>query len=122
MNATPSRMFSIRVGDRIPYLAYDFGFSLTLATGVTFSARDNDTALVYIDRQAAVIANGIYTINGEQVTLTPASGVAFYPWAALDTAVARKSVSYLFHIIWPGNLQESMPSEGYERGKIVDNF
>lgn len=86
-----SRAFTIRVGDRLPYLAYKFGFSLATATGVVFSARDESTDLVFIDRQAAIIANGTYVIDGVSQALTPADGVAFYPFALGDTAVARKS-------------------------------
>lgn len=117
-----SKIFSIRVGDRKPYLAYDFGFSLAGATGVDFSARDEVTGLVFVNRQPAIIANGTYTINGEERVLTPADGVVFYPFAAGDTAQVRKSAMCLFHILWSGNLQETMPSEGYERMVITENF
>ena len=117
-----SRVFTIRVGDRVPYLAYDFGISLVDALGVTFSARDQTTHAVFIDRQPAIIANGTYVIDGVSTTLTPASGIAFYPFALGDTATERKSVMGLFHITWPGNLQESMPSQGYENMVIYENF
>lgn len=117
-----SKIFEIRQGDRLPYLAYDFGFSLVGALGVTFSARDAELKTVFIDRQPAIIANGTYTVNGISQPYTPASGVAFYPFSAADTAVVRKSALGLFHINWPGNLQESMPSEGYEKFVIFDNF
>ncbi|MCU0904422.1 MAG: hypothetical protein MUE83_11175 [Tabrizicola sp.] len=117
-----SKLFTIRVGDRKPYLAYKFGFSLEDALGVTFSAKDATTELVFINNQPAVIANGTYTIEGEEVTLTPASGIAFYPWAIADTAVERASCLALFHINWPGNVGETLPSDGYERFRIGDNF
>lgn len=117
-----SKIFTIRVGDRLPYLAYDFGFSLATAVSVSFSARDSETDAVFIDRQPAIIGNGTYLINGISRVLTPADGIVFYPWAAPDTAVARKGVQGLFHILWPGNLSESLPSEGYETIRIVENF
>ena len=117
-----SRVFQIRQGDRLPYLAYQFGFSLVGALGVTFSAREAPLNTLFIDRQPAVIANGTYTVNGQSQVYTPASGVVFYPFSAIDTAVVRKSVMGLFHINWPGNLQETMPSEGYEKFVIFDNF
>ena len=117
-----SRIFSIRMGDRLPYLAYNFGFSLVGALGVTFSAREEPLKTLFIDRQAAIIGNGTYIVNGVSKVYVPADGVAFYPWAALDTSVLRKSAMGLFHINWAGNLQESMPSEGYERFEINDNF
>lgn len=115
--------FTIRMGDRRPWLAYRFGFSLVGATGVTFSLRDEAGAkTVFIDDQAAVIADGTYDINGVSTVLTPADGVVFYPWAAGDTAQARKSCMGLFHINWPGGVQESMPSEGYVPVAISENF
>jgi len=117
-----SKLFTIRVGDRKPYLAYRFGFSLADALGVTFSAKDADTDAVFINNQPAVIANGTYTIEGAEEALTPADGVVFYPWASGDTAIQRKSCLALFHINWPGNLPETLPSDGYERFKIGDNF
>lgn len=117
-----SHIFTIRVGDRMPYLGYRFGFSLALATGVTFSARSLPEKTVFIDRQPGIIANGTYTIDGEEEVLTPASGVAFYPWAAGDTAAERKSFSFLFHIMWPGNLGETLPSEGGALGRIWENY
>lgn len=114
--------FTIRVGDRRPWLAYRFGFSLADALGVTFSLRDEKTQALVIDDQAAVIANGTYTVNGQSVAYIPADGVVFYPWAVPDTAVERPSCMGLFHINWPGNLQESMPSQGYIPVVITDNF
>ena len=54
--------------------------------------------------------------------LTPVDGVVFYPWGTTDTAVARKAAVGLFEITWPGNLKESVPSEGYERITISDSF
>jgi len=117
-----SKIFIIRQGDRLPYLAYEFGFSLATAVSVSFSARDAATDAVFIDRQPAIIANGTYVINGVSRALTPADGIVFYPWAAGDTAVARKGVQGLFHITWPGSLTESLPSEGYETIRIADNF
>ncbi len=117
-----SKTFTIRQGDRRPWLAYKFGFSLAEAEGVTFSARDSETGEVFIERAAAVIADGVYTINGANEVLTPESGVVFYPWGPTDTAVARKGVVGLFHILWPGGLQETLPSEGYERIVIAENF
>lgn len=117
-----SRIFSIRLGDRKPYFAYEFGFSLVGALGVTFSAREAPLNTLFIDRQPAIIANGAYTVNGVPKAYTPVDGVAFHPWAAVDTSIIRKSCMGLFHILWPGNLQESMPSEGYERFEINDNF
>jgi len=115
-------IFTIRVGDRKPWFAYKFGFSLADATGVTFSARDAATEAVFIDHQPAQIANGTYDINGVSTVLTPADGVVFYPWAAGDVAVARKSCLALFHITWPGGLGESVPSDGYEKFTIAENF
>ena len=117
-----SRFFTIRTGDRRPYFGYKFGFSLVGAVGVTFSAREEPSKALFIDRQPAIIANGSYLVDGVLVPYVPASGVAFYPWAALDTSVARKSAFGLFHIDWGGGLQESMPSEGYERFIIGENF
>lgn len=115
-------VFSIRVGDRLPALAYDFGFSLATAISVSFSARDSTTNAIFIDKQPAIIANGTYTIAGALRVLTPADGIVFYPWAAADTLIARKSALALFHIQWPGALQETLPSEGYERITILENF
>ena len=106
----------------MPYFGYKFGFSLVGATGVTFSARETNASTLFIDRQPAIIANGTYTVDGVPTLYVPADGVAFYPWAAVDTAVLRKSAYGLFHVIWPGNLQESLPSEGYELFEINDNF
>lgn len=117
-----SKTFTIRAGDRRPWLAYDFGFSLAAAVGVTFSARDENTDTVFIDRQAAQIANGTYTINGEDRALTPTDGIVFYAWGATDTTTVRKSVMGLFHIQWPGGVEETLPSEGYERITITENF
>lgn len=114
-------VFTIRVGDRLPLLAYKFGFSLVDAVAVTFSAKDQATGTLFIDRQPAQIADGTYTIDGEAMALTPADGVVFYPWAAGDTASARKAKA-LFHITWPGSLQESLPSEGFEFFTISENF
>lgn len=117
-----SKIFSIRAGDRAPSLAYKFGFSLANAVSVSFSAKDEATDTVFIDHQSAQIANGTYTIDGVETPLTPADGVVFYPWGPTDTNVARKSVMGLFHITWPGALQETLPSEGYERIVISPNF
>jgi hypothetical protein len=103
--------FTIRVGDRLPWLAYKFDFSLQTALSVTFSAQAAGAAAPFIDRQAAIIANGTYIIDGVSTPLTPASGVVFYPWTAGDTAAERQDVSGLFHINWPGNLQETLPSD-----------
>ena len=114
--------FSIRVGNRLPYLAYKFGFSLVGALGVTFSMRDSKTSEIVVNRQPAIIANGTYTIGGISTPLTPVDGVVFYPWGATDTAVARKAAVGLFEITWPGNLKESVPSEGYEKITISDSF
>lgn len=114
--------FTIRVGDRLPRLAYDFGISLVGAVGVTFSARDVASSEVFIDHQPAQIADGVYTVNGAEQALTPADGVVFYPWAAGDTATARKDVVGLFHINWAGNLQETLPSEGSIPIVIHPNF
>ena len=112
--------FTIRKGDRLPRLFYQFPFSLADAQAVTFSARDS-AGVVFINRQAAVIADGVYEIDGVQTTYTPEDGVVFYPWAAPDTATAR-SAKGLFHIEWPGSLQESLPSEGFVHLSIEDNF
>lgn len=119
-----SKIFTIRVGDRLPALAYRFPFSLATALGVNFSARDADSGLLFIDRQPAVIANGTYIIDGVSTLLSPndAQAVAFYPWASGDTAAVRKGAQALFHVNWPGPLQESLPSEGYERFVISENF
>lgn len=117
-----SKIFTIRQGNRLPWLAYEFGFSLETAISVTFSARDSATDAVFIDRQPAIIANGTYQINGASRLLTPLDGIVFYPWSAADTAQARKGVQGLFHITWPGNLAESLPSEGYETIRIAENF
>jgi hypothetical protein len=117
-----SATFTIRQGDRLPYFAYKFNFSLVNALGVTFSARDEPGGTIFVDRQPAIIANGTYVIDGEEMVLTPADGVVFYPFAVGDTAAPRKSAMCLFHVNWPGNLQESLPSQGYERMVIHDNF
>lgn len=117
-----SETFTIRQGDRRPSIAYQFPFSLADAVSVSFSLRDEATKLVFIDDRPAVIANGTYEIGGESVALTPASGVVFYPWAAGDTAEARRSCMGLFHITWPGGLQETLPSEGYIPVTIGTNF
>jgi len=117
-----NKIFTIRVGDRLPWLAYDFGFSLANAVSVNFSAQDADTNEVFIEEQTALIANGSYTINGVVTALTPADGIVFYPWAVDDTATPRKSARCLFHIIWPGPLQETLPSNGYEHISIIENF
>jgi hypothetical protein len=117
-----SDIFTIRQGNRAPYLFYKFPFSLATAVGVTFSARELPSKVVFIDRQPAQIANGTYTIDGKQVALTPADGVAFYPWGPTDTTTVRKSCSFLFHITWPGNLSETLPSEGGELMRIWENF
>ena len=115
--------FTIRQGDRRPWIAYDFGFSLAGAVSVSFSLRDESGAKpVFIDDQPAQIATGTYDINGVSTALTPADGVVFYPWAAGDTATARKSCMGLFKITWPGSLQETVPSEGYIPVTISDNF
>ena len=115
-------VFSIRTGDRVPAMAYQFGFSLAAAVSVNFSAKDQGSGLVFINRQPAVIANGTYVIAGISRVLTPADGVVIYNRTAGDTAIARTTVLGLFHIIWPGALQETLPSEGYERIAISDNF
>jgi hypothetical protein len=117
-----SKIFTIRAGDRLPWLAYEFGFSLEDAVAVTFSAREEPASTVFIDRQPAIIADGTYVINGASRVLTPADGIVFYPWGAGDTATPRKSVQCLFHITWPGALQETLPSDGYERMVISENF
>jgi hypothetical protein len=39
-----------------------------------------------------------------------------------DTATVRKSALCLFHITWPGPLQETLPSDGYEQVVIAENF
>lgn len=114
--------FTIRRGDRRPWIAYQFGFSLADATSVSFSLRDQETGLVFIDHAAAQIANGTYDINGVATALTPADGVVFYPWEAADTAAARKSCMGLFHIVWPGSLPETLPSDGYIPVVINENF
>ncbi len=115
-------IFTIRAGDRLPWLAYDFGFSLVGALGVTFSARVKGNAVPFINGLAAIIGNGTYTINGASVVLTPASGVVFYPWGVFDTAIPRKGVLGLFHITWAGNLQETIPSDGEVEILIKENF
>lgn len=117
-----SKIFTIRAGDRLPYLAYEFGFSLATAVSVSFSARDAATDALFIDRQPAIIGNGTYVINGVSRVLTPADGIVFYPWGPTDTATPRKGVQGLFHITWPGPLTESLPSEGYETIRIAENF
>lgn len=114
--------FTIRVGDRSPMIGYKFGVDLTSALGATFSLRDQTTDTVFIDDQPAIIANGTYTVNDEVVAYTPADGVVFYPWATLDTATARKSCMGLFHVQWPGGLQETRPSQGFVPVIIGENF
>lgn len=116
-----SKRFTIRRGDRRPSIAYQFPFSLVDAVSVSFSLRDEATQLVFIDDRPAVIANGTYEI-GELTVLTPASGVVFYPWAAGDTDEERRSCMGLFHITWPGGLQETLPSDGYIPVTIGPNF
>ncbi|MFN4192479.1 MAG: hypothetical protein ACK4FR_06015 [Tabrizicola sp.] len=114
--------FTIRKGDRIPWIAYKFGIDLSLATAVTFSLRDEAENTVFIDNVPAIIANGSYRIDGQMVTLAPADGVVFYAWAATDTAVERRSCIGLFHIQWPGGLQETWPSQGFIPVVIGSNF
>ena len=114
--------FTIRQGDRRPWIAYQFGFDLTDALSVTFSLRDQSGGTVFIDNEAAVIADGTYDINGVATPLTPASGVVFYPWAAGDTDTARQSCMGLFHVLWPGNLPETLPSQGFIPVVIGENF
>ena len=118
------KIFTIRLGDRMPYLAYRFPFPLTDALSVDFSAREAGAAPPFIDRQPAQIANGTYVIDGVSTVLSPndANAVVFYPWAVGDTAAARDSCQFLFHITWAGPKQETVPSEGYGRFKISDNF
>ena len=124
MNLPTEKIFTIRVGDGAPYLAYRFPYPLTDALSVDFSAREAKAATPFINRQPAQIANGTYVINGESTDLSPsdANAVVFYPWATGDTAVERESCQFLFHVIWPGPRQESIPSEGYGRFKIGENF
>ena len=119
-----SKIFTIRVGDRKPWLAYRFPFPLTDAVSVDFSAKEAKAATPFIDRQPAQIANGTYVIDGVPTVLSPsdAEAVVFYAWAAGDTAVQRESCLGLFHITWPGGLKETVPSEGYERFVIRENF
>ena len=117
-----SKTFTIPQGDRLPRLAFDFGISLVDAVSVSFSARDVGASVVFIDHQPALIADGVYAVNGQERVLTPADGIVFYPWAASDTSVARKDVVGLFHILWPGNLQETLPSEGSIPIVIHANF
>ena len=113
-------VFTIRVGDRDPALAYRFPFSLADAESVTFSAKD-EKGVLFIDRQPAQVADGTYTIDGEAVALTPADGVAFYPWANPDTAQVRDG-KFIFHVMRAGSRQESIPSEGYGFFRISENF
>lgn len=124
MSNPTEKIFTIRLGDRAPYLAYRFPYPLTGAVSVDFSARDADGSTVFINRQPAQIANGTYIIDGVSTVLSPndANAVVFYPWAAGDTAAERKGCQFLFHVNWPGPLQETMPSEGYGRFAIGDNF
>lgn len=117
-----SKVFTIRKGDRRPWFAYQFPFSLADASGVTFSARDATTGDVFIDTQPAVIADGTYEIDGVERVFTPADGVAFYPWGPTDTAVERKGALALFHITWAPGIVETVPSDGYERFSIAENF
>jgi hypothetical protein len=116
-----AEVFTIRTGDLEPFIAYRFGFSLRDAVSVNFSAKDA-TGAVFINRQPAIIANGTYRINKTDMVLTPEDGVAFYPWAIPDTAVERRGVKGLFHIIWPLNRQETLPSEGFVDLIIGPNF
>ena len=51
---------------------------------------------------------------------TIAEGLAVFDLLG-DTATARKAKA-LFHITWPGTLQESLPSEGFEFFTISENF
>lgn len=124
MSIVAEKIFTIRLGDRAPYLAYRFPFPLTDAVSVDFSARDADGATVFINRQPAQIADGTYVIDGVSTVLSPSdqNAVVFYPWAVGDTAVERKGCQFLFHINWPGTKQETVPSEGYGRFAIGDNF
>ena len=124
MSLPTEKIFTIRLGDRMPYLAYRFPFPLTDAVSVDFSAREVDAATPFINRQPAQIANGTYVIDGVSTVLSPAdeNAVVFYPWAVGDTAVQRKSCQFLFHITWTGPKQETVPSEGYGRFTIGDNF
>lgn len=124
MSVPTEKIFTIRLGDRAPYLAYRFPFPLTDALSVDFSAREVGAPAPFINRQPAQIANGTYVINGVSTVLSPndANAVVFYPWAVGDTAVERDSCQFLFHITWTGPRQETLPSEGYGRFKIGENF
>jgi len=113
---------SIRAGDRLPWLAYQFGFSLADAVSVTFSARDRADDQVFINNQPAIIANGTYSISGSDRAFTPADGVVFYPWEVADTAQVRPQCEGLFHIQWPGGLQQTRPTDGFIRFGIRENF
>ncbi|MFN3577494.1 MAG: hypothetical protein ACK4TJ_11010 [Tabrizicola sp.] len=114
--------FTIRRGDRSPWIAYQFGIDLSLATAVTFSLRDEAAKAVFVDNAPAIVANGSYRIDGKLVTLSPEDGVVFYAWTGEDTAVERRSCMGLFHIQWPGGLQETWPSKGYIPVEIGPNF
>lgn len=114
--------FDIRIGDVQPMLAYRIGFDLSDVVSVTFSARDKDTDVVFIDDKAAIVANGSYRINGEMVAITPEEGVLIYQWDLMDTAVARRSCECLFHLFRAGPEMETFPSTGFIRVVIRENF
>lgn len=111
----------IRVGDQVPWLVYYVGIDLTRATGATFSLREKDAVNPFIDDKPALIADGTYTVNGEQVAYTKADGVLLYPWDLSDTSVERVSCEGLFKITWPEG-QETWPSKGFIRVSIGENF
>lgn len=113
---------SVRRGDRLPWLGYQFGFSLEDAVSVSFSARDKSGDVVFIDNQAAVIANGTYSIAGQDQTFSPADGVVFYQWQEADVTTERAACEGLFHITWPGPLQQTQPADGYIAFRIRENF
>lgn len=115
-------MLTVRRGDRLPWLAYQFGFSLEDAVSVSFSGRDKSGDVVFIDNQAAVIANGTYTIGGVEQTFTLADGVVFYQWQDADVVSERAACEGLFHITWPGPLQQTQPSDGFISFRIRENF
>jgi hypothetical protein len=114
--------FVIRRGDRLPWLAYQFGFSLEDAVSVTFSAREKATGGLFIDNKPAVIANGTYEISGVSRVFTRSDGVVFYQWEEVDTATVRGISDCLFHIVWPDDLQQTRPADAFIRMQIKENF
>lgn len=81
--------FYIAQNDTLPELMVqvDPPYDLTGATAV-FSMRDRATGALKVNRAAATIANGSYTVDGVSVSYTPADGVLIHSWQAAETDTA----------------------------------